>query len=206
MRKKFIMTIAAALLGVVAFAQETSEQVAQAIQTESWEEFWPYRFGIGVNVGGLLDYGTMSINVCVDDFDAKVTAHGGIRWNPWTFYEGTDHQYQARKWATYLGVRWWRDEVYKGWWYGGKMQMKEYNRGGIQSQKTEEGFMAGFGAWGGYMWRLGQHFYLDAGIGLWAGGKGYTVYSCPECGRELESGNKFFVMPDEWLINLVYVF
>jgi len=168
--------------------------------------YLPSRIGLGVNVGSALDYGTMSLNVIVDDFDGRVTAHGGVRWNPWTFNQGTEQQFQSRKFAAYIGARYWWNEVLRGWWAGGKMQLMEYNRGGVQSQKTEEGFKAGFGAWGGYMWNLGKNFYLDAGLGFWGGYKGYTVYSCPECGRELESGSKAFILPDEWLINFVWMF
>jgi hypothetical protein len=36
--------------------------------------------------------------------------------------------------------------------------------------------------------------------------KEYRVYSCPLCGRILESGSKTFFLPNEAILSLVYVF
>lgn len=87
-----------------------------------------------------------------------------------------------------------------------KAQYQEYNRGGISSPETREGDRFGAGLSGGYTYMLGRHFNIEAGAGVWGGADKYTVYSCPTCGRTLDKGNKTFVMLNEVLLSLTYVF
>ena len=58
----------------------------------------------------------------------------------------------------------------------------------------------------GYSLMIGSHLNLDFGLGLWAGRTWYTRYACPRCGRTLEKGSRPFVLPDNLIISLTYVF
>ena len=103
-------------------------------------------------------------------------------------------------------MRWWPWNVYSGWWLGAKGQFREYNWGGFGSRETEEGYAYGAGLSFGYTWMLHEHINLELGAGAWGGYKTYTVYSCPLCGRKVDEGSRWFVMPNEAILSLVFVF
>ena len=86
------------------------------------------------------------------------------------------------------------------------MQYQEYNRGGIRSERTEEGDRFGAGLSGGYSYMLLPNLNLDVGIGFWGGWGRYTAYSCPVCGLTLEQGSKMFFLPNDIIFAFSYVF
>ena len=53
---------------------------------------------------------------------------------------------------------------------------------------------------------ISPRFNLEVGAGVWAGYEFYTTYACPECGRVIGQGERPFVLPNELLLGLVYVF
>lgn len=146
-----------------------------------------------------------------------LTLQAGLRYNNWNFgsvEKGNPFQNRARSAA--LGMRYWPWNVYSSWWFGARMQLEEYNRGGLfRRMKTEEGVAAGLGAGVGYSWMVSDHWNLDLGLGFWAGRAWYTQYRCPRCGRVLyfEDGHpvrdvwKWFLLPSgDWQVSLTYVF
>ena len=52
----------------------------------------------------------------------------------------------------------------------------------------------------------GPHFNLEFGLGAWAGMDWYDIYSCQVCGLTVDSGNGLFVLPDDIMVAVVYVF
>lgn len=145
--------------------------------------------------------------------------HAGMRYNNWTFRKGnpedryfdpegdSDRQFENRKQAYSLGMRWWPWYVYSGWWFYGRGQYMEYNRGGFLGQRqAEEGDAFGGGVGMGYSHMLSRNLNLEFGAGLWGGVTKYVVYKCPTCGYVVESGEKFFVLPDDVFVSLVLVF
>ena len=78
--------------------------------------------------------------------------------------------------------------------------------GGIFTPDTEEGYMYGGGLSGGYTYMINAHLNVDFGLGMWAGARKFTVYSCPRCGRKVKNGIGAFVLPNDLLIALTYVF
>ena len=74
------------------------------------------------------------------------------------------------------------------------------------SPDTEEGDGYGIGFSAGYSYMLHPNLNLEFGVGLWTGVKKYTAYDCPSCGVTTGSGTKSFIMPNELLLSLVYVF
>jgi len=104
-----------------------------------------------------------------------------------------------------LGGRYWPWHIYSGWWFSGKMQYQEFNEA-ARSLETSEGDRYGAGIAGGYSKMLGKHFNLDFGIGLWTGYSRYVTYACPTCGRIVDGGNKLFLLPNDLMIALSYIF
>jgi len=124
------------------------------------------------------------------------------RYNPWSW-----NAVQNRQRTFAAGFRWWPWTIWSGWWFSFKGQWREYNANLLSGDgRTEEGWAAGGGFSIGYALMLSRHFNLDFGAGFWAGGKSYTTYACPQCGRILESGKKAFVGPNDLHASIVYVF
>ena len=105
-----------------------------------------------------------------------------------------------------LGARWWPWNVYSGWWLGAKGQYQEYNRGGITSPETSEGDRYGGGVAAGFSYMIHPHVNIDLGAGVWGGYDVYTRYTCPVCGFTKESGERWFILPNDIILSLIYVF
>lgn len=86
------------------------------------------------------------------------------------------------------------------------MRYQEFNSGGIISRSTKEGDRFGAGLYAGYTHMLSRHFNIEFGAGLWAGYELYRRYSCQACGLTEASGSRFFALPDDVKISIVYVF
>ena len=105
-----------------------------------------------------------------------------------------------------FGGRYWPWHIYSGWWLSGKMQYQEFNEASAPGQATSEGDRYGAGFAGGYSKMLGKHLNLDMGIGFWTGYSRYVTYACPSCGRITDNGNKLFVLPNDLMVALSYIF
>lgn len=180
---------------------------AAAASAQTW--------AVAVNAADAIDLGTIGI-----EGSAAVgqhwSLHAGAKVNPWTFgskdtfnglfSEPNPDQKQDRKQVYAIGARWWPWNVYSGWWVGGKAQYQEYNRGGILTKTSEEGDAFGAAFSGGYSLMLKEHINLDFGLGLWGGWAKYTTYACPSCGKVEDQGEKWFILPNEVILSLVYIF
>lgn len=78
--------------------------------------------------------------------------------------------------------------------------------GGILSRETTEGDRVGMGLYSGYSLMILPHFNIDFGLGFWGGLDIYRKYSCPSCGLTVDKGEKGFLLPDDLMISIVYVF
>ena len=161
---------------------------------------------VSTNLAGLANWGTLN---CEASYAVarRWSLTAGLRYNPFTYPGGADdgvRQFRQRTLA--LGTRYWPWHIYSGWWLSAKAQYQEYNIGGFVSPETREGDRIGAALGGGYTYMLGPHFNLEAGAGVWAGRDWYTLYACPVCGRTLDKGNRKFLMLNEVLLGLTYVF
>ena len=171
--------------------------MAQTASAQKW--------AVAVNAADMVSLGTISAEGSVS-VGQHATINVTAKANPWTFNKDREEQFQNRQQTYSIGARWWPWNVYSGWWMAGRCQYQEYNRGGIRSSQTEEGDAYGLGLSGGYSLMLGQHVNLDFGIGLWGGRKIYTVYACPTCGKVVDEGRKWFVMPNDLILSFQWVF
>lgn len=144
----------------------------------------------------------------------SLEAKGAV--NAWSFNTGgteeerSEQEVKARRQSYALGARWWPWNVYSGWWVGAMAQYQEYDNGGLSSvpwqSLNEAGDAFGASISAGYSLQLSRHWNLDFGLGFWGGYKKYTVYRCPWCGKVEESGEKTFLVPDQAMISILYVF
>ena len=160
--------------------------------------------GIATNLLEYVNLGTLNIEGSYA-FSRYWTVNAGARYNPFSFKIG-GKEVHNRQQSYYAGVRYWPWYAYSGWWVGTKARYQEYNAGGLLSKKTEEGDRFGLGFSAGYAYMLGKHVNLDFGVGLWGGYDKYTAYSCPTCGITTGSGDRFFILPDDILVAITYVF
>ena len=185
MKHKIIITLLLAVLPVLGRAQNWS---------------------VSTNVLDYVSLGTMNAEVSAG-VGRRVTIEASARVNPWTFHKGDPSRQMQNRHQTYaLGMRYWPWHIYSGWWISADAQYQEYNRGGIISQKTEEGDAFGLSAGAGYSLMLHEKLNLDFGVTLWAGQKTFISYACPSCGRITDKGSKWFVTPNEIRVAIQYIF
>lgn len=161
---------------------------------------------IGTNAVMWADLGAMNLEASLA-VSQHLSAHIGGRYNPWYFERGTTDQFQNRKRGAWMGMRYWLWYVNSGWFFQAKAQWQEYNiyLPGMTSVK-EEGDCYGGGLAAGYAFMVTPHFNIEVGLGAWAGKKVYNEDLLPERGRRITAGaSKFFVLPDELCVTLVFV-
>ena len=74
------------------------------------------------------------------------------------------------------------------------------------SKVTDEGDRAGLGFYAGYTHMISPHFNMEFGLGGWTGSDWFSRYECQQCGLTMMTGQRWFVLPDDIMIALVYVF
>lgn len=164
------------------------------------------QWAVQTNLVDYANFGTLNIEGAVA-FNQHWSATAVAKFNPFHFkYKG--EPVSARQQVLAAGVRWWPWHVFSGWWAGSKLQFQEYNRGGWDQvdKTTNEGDRYGLGIAGGYSYMINPHLNIDIGVGVWAGWDRYTTYSCPVCGLILDKGDRAFILPNDLLLALVYVF
>jgi hypothetical protein len=164
------------------------------------------RFSISTDLLGYACLGTLNADVSMS-VSQKWSITAGVRYNPFTFSaDDPQKQFQLRQKSFSFGTRMWPWHNGSGWWFCGKVRYQEYNMGGIFSRETREGDRFGAGLYTGYTYMISRHFNIEFGMGLWGGLDAYRKYSCPACGVTLESGKGLFLLPDDIMVSLAYVF
>ncbi len=164
------------------------------------------RLSLSTNILEWASLGTMNMEGTYS-ISRRLSITAGARYNPFTFRRKTpEKQFQMRQQSYSLGVRMWPWHTGSGWWFSGKGRYQEYNFGGLRSRQTREGDRMGLGLCAGYTHMLSSHINLEFGLGFWGGLDIYKLYSCQMCGLTLDSGRKAFILPDDLMISLAYVF
>ncbi len=131
----------------------------------------------------------------------------GFRYNPFTYRDSSDdHLVSNRQRSVSAGARYWPWHVFSGWWFSGKAQYQEFNRGGIKSLETREGDRYGAGVALGFTYMLNSWLNMEVSVGTWGGKEIYTVYECPECGVRVDQGEKYFILPNDIMFAFSLVF
>ena len=175
------------------------------------------RYSFSTNAVEWLNLGTINAEAGMA-VAQHLSLHAGFRYNPWTFRKGdphdrfddpegiTERQFENRKQAYDVALRFWPWYIYSGWWFYGKAQYMEYNRGGLIHHPAEEGDAYGIGLGAGYTHMLHKNWNIEFGLGVWGGQTRYKTYRCTNCGSVMENGKKFFFLPDDAFISLIYIF
>lgn len=164
------------------------------------------KVSLSTNLLGYAELGTINMDVsCALSRRWSIVA--GARYNPFIFRKGDLHkQFQHKQQSYSLGVRVWPWHIWSGWWLSSRIRYQEYNSGGLFTRETQEGDRLGLGLYGGYTYMVSRHFNIEFGLGLWGGVDMYRRYSCPACGLVVGEGTGGFILPDDLMFSLVYVF
>ena len=164
------------------------------------------KYSISTDVLSCAAFGTLNVDASMA-LSSRWSLVAGLRYNPFTFNRSRpDKQFQLRQRSCSLGSRFWPWHFGSGWWFAGKLRYQEYNMGGLLRRNTREGDRIGAGLYTGYTHMLSAHFNLEFGAGIWAGNDKYKIYDCPSCGYTEAQGNSFFILPDDIMISIAYVF
>lgn len=164
------------------------------------------KFSLSTDLVDLSCLGTMNIEGSLS-VSRRWSLTAGVVYNPFTYRTGQpERQFHLRQQAYSIGARLWPWHALSGWWFAGKLRYQEYSHGGIFSKKSYEGDRCGVGLYSGYTYMISRHFNVEFGVGLWAGADWFSRYSCTVCGLKEDSGCKAFILPDDLMIAIVYVF
>lgn len=175
------------------------------------------RFSVSTNVVEWANLGTINGEASMA-VAQHFSLHAGVRYNNWTFRPGVpedrfedpmgdnERQFENRKQAYAVSLRYWPWYIYSGWWGYVRGQYMEYNRGGLIRHKAEEGDAYGIGVGAGYTRMLHKNWNVEFGLGIWGGRKTFTEYRCTNCGSVTDQGTKIFILPDDVFVSLIYVF
>ncbi len=160
-------------------------------------------YSVSTNILDYADMGTMNIEAaCGVARHWTVTA--GLRYNPFSFGEGQEERADMQR-SVSAGARYWPWHIFSGWWMSGKLRYQEYRFGGPGFPYSAQGDRYGGSLSGGFTYMVGNHFNVEAGIGVWAGYDRYTAFRCLHCGRITGQGSKYFVLPDDFLLSISYI-
>ena len=164
------------------------------------------RISVSANLADALLLGTINAGAEYG-FSGHWAAGAGFRYNNWNFRCDCDRgAFQDRRRTFYAGPRYWTRDTCAGLWAAARLQVEEYNRGGLfGNPRTEEGDALGIAFGLGFSHRFNRRLRMDAGAFVWAGGTTYSLYAAPRCGRCLvKKGRKGFFRYDSAVIALSY--
>lgn len=159
---------------------------------------------VTTNVLDYVNFGTLNVEASCG-IARQWSLSAGVKYNPFSFGEGKG-EFADRQRSIDAGARFWPWHIYSGWWLSGKLKWQEYNRGGLLSEGSVEGDRYGGSLGAGYTFMLNTHLNLDVGLGLWGGYDKYHAYDCVRCGRLVGGGEKIFVLPNDILLTISYIF
>lgn len=159
----------------------------------------------------VLYWATATPNIALETRMArKWTAELSVGYNPFTFSDNK----KLKHIAIQPEARYWLCSPYEGHFFGMHLIYSHYNAGGIDvpfglfSNLKRYRFQGDLGAAGigyGYSWMLpGNHWSIEAEIGLGVGITKYGKYECATCGSKVADEKKTFFMPTKAALSVVY--
>lgn len=160
---------------------------------------------------------TASINLGVEiGIAEKWTLDFSGNYNPFTINKDTNKKW--KHWLVQPEARYWFCHKFGGHFLAMHLWGGQYNVGNIDNFPTIganipdfssyrfEGYFAGAGIGYGYAWMLGNHWNLEAQIGIGGAYSWYDKFFCPKCGEKVSSDNIVYWGITKLAINIVYVF
>jgi hypothetical protein len=186
-----------------------------------------------LTLGLFLTQGMSAQNVAVKTnlvYDVAANVNAGIEFGlapKWTVdvsgnFNAWDmsHHRKWKHWLVQPELRYWFCDRFAGHFLGMHLHGGQYNVGGLKnsmsflgtdfsklSDNRYQGWFTGVGFAYGYTWMLGEHWNLEAEIGLGYSYTKYDRFECVGCGKKIEEDKSHhYVGPTKAAINLVYVF
>lgn len=140
----------------------------------------------------------------------KWTMELSAGWNPFTFSDNK----KLKHIAVQPEARYWLCSPFAGHFFGLHAIYSHYNAGnvkmplGLFNDLRDYRFQGDLGAIGlgyGYSWMLpGNHWSIEAEIGVGVGVTRYDKYECATCGSKVGSETKTMLMPTKAAVSLIY--
>ncbi|WP_029902099.1 DUF3575 domain-containing protein [Prevotella sp. 10(H)] len=135
----------------------------------------------------------------------KFTLDISGNYNPWTFSDNK----KLKHWLVQPELRYWTCERFNGHFFGLHGHYAEYNVGGIKqlglSHRRYEGNLWGAGISYGYHWILGNHWSIEATIGVGYAHLDYDKYGCGHCAAKIKDDTKNYWGPTKAGLSIIYV-
>lgn len=138
----------------------------------------------------------------------KWTAGVSVGWNPFTFADNK----KLRHIAIQPEVRRWLCSPFAGHFLAAHAVYSHFNAGGISlpffpdlKDYRYQGDLGAIGVGYGYSWMLpGNHWSIEAEIGIGVGYASYGKYECATCGSKVADESKVRLMPTKAALSVVY--
>ncbi len=125
-----------------------------------------------------------------------------------------------KHWSVQPEARFWFCDRFSGHFIGAHVHTGQYNIGGIRNNISllgtdfykltdtrYQGWFGGFGFGYGYAWILGEHWNLEAELGVGYSYTQYDRFNCMGCGKWIETAQPHhYIGITKAAINLVYLF
>lgn len=161
---------------------------------------------VSTNILNYINFATINAEIGLS-FHKNIAITLSGKYNPFVYNKHTPEQVQNKRIAAALGIRYWPWFENSGWFLSSKLQGEVFNTGGyFLGKSATEGTRIGVGMGAGYAIMLSAHFNLEVGFGFWMGYENFTKYACPSCGKCLDEGRKMFILPNDLLLNFIYIF
>ncbi|MCD7977803.1 MAG: DUF3575 domain-containing protein [Tannerellaceae bacterium] len=126
----------------------------------------------------------------------------------YNFWEFSDNK-KFKHWLVQPEVRYWFCDRFNSHFMGIHGHYAEYNVGGIKALNMEhyryQGNLFGGGLTYGYHWLLGDHWSIEAVVGIGYAHLKYDKYPCDKCGEKIKDGIRNYVGPTKLGVNLIYI-
>ena len=165
---------------------------------------------IGVKSNLLYD-ATTTFNLGLEiGLSRKWTLELPVNYNPWTFSGGK----KIKDVMVQPEGRYWLCERFNGHFFGVHAHYGVYNAGGIDlpfnmfpgfKESRYEGYLVGGGVSYGYQWMLGNHWNIEATVGVGYAYLDYDKYRCGNCGEFIRKGKDNYFGPTKIGLSIIYL-
>lgn len=135
-------------------------------------------------------------------------------YNPWNLHGSISDNKKLVHWLVEPEARYWLCQKFSGHFFGTHLLFSQYNISqhrlpwllGKGSQNYRyEGNAAGGGLTYGYQFILGNHWNLEASIGVGYARLWYDKFNCLKCGEKLGSAHRNYFGPTKAAISIIYI-
>ena len=109
--------------------------------------------------------------------------NAGMRYNPFTYRRGAENQMQMRQATPVLGIKFWCDTTFCGWFMEGKILASVYSVANVCGSGCFDGQAIAAGVGAGWCKSMSDRWRLCIGAGILAALRDNTYYMGPVCGR-----------------------